>query len=584
MGRVSIAKNSRRPALGFATNMVTSPGADGCVLHWFRRDLRVHDNVALKCALDESQRHGLSLLPVFIFEDYLYNRTVCSPIRVRFVIETVEALARNLKKHSLTLRISRGNSTKIIPAIVQAAHAKLVTFEQEYDQCARDRDDAVLAALKEQDVEVRQSHGFTLYDPDLLLKLGKGTAPLSMSGFLTHASQAPAPDTPIELDEALSGVSDATVKNIPNDIQFSDNIPTVAQLGCQDEDEDETSNIGPTKQMHLPGGEDEGLKRMHDFMQRDDGKAVRKFSKPDTSPAQLAPRSTTLLSAYLAHGALSSRTLWHALNEVTNGKDDVSQTSLKGQLLWREHFWLLMFQIPNFEKMKGNPVCRQIEWRDVKNDKDAQDLLDKWTGAETGYPWIDALMIQLRTEGFVHHLGRHSLACFLTRGDLWISWEEGVKVFRKYLIDHDHALNAANWMWLSASAFFNRYFRIYSPVTFARKWDADGAFVKHYLPILKNMPQKYVHEPWKAPNKVQQEAGCVIGKDYPFPVVDHDVVRKENVQKMKVQYARKEYGSPSHTHKRGNNEDSGDDSCDNETDNDDAIDAGRVHKRAKRNN
>lgn len=584
MGCISTAKNSRRPTLGFAASMVASPGADGCVLHWFRRDLRVHDNAALKFALDESQRQGLSLLPVFIFEDYLYNRSVCSPVRARFAVETVETLARTLKKQSLTLRISRGSSTKIIPAIVQAARAKLVTFEREYDQSARDRDNGVLTALKEQNVEVRQFHGFTLYDPERLLELGKGTAPHSMSGFLTLASRAPAPDKPIKLDEALSNASDATIKDIPDDIQCSERIPTVAQLGCDDENQGEVSNTGPARRMHLPGGEDEALKRMHDFMKRDGGKAVRKFSKPDTSPAQLAPRSTTLLSAYLAHGALSSRTLWHALSEVTNGKDDVSQTSLKGQLLWREHFWLLMYQIPNFEKMKGNPLCRQIEWRDVKHDKDSQDLLDKWTGANTGYPWIDALIIQLRTEGFVHHLGRHSLACFLTRGDLWISWEEGVKVFRKYLIDHDHALNSANWMWLSASAFFNRYFRVYSPVSFARKWDTDGAFVKHYLPVLKNMPQKYVHEPWKAPKKVQQDAACIIGKDYPFPVVDHDVVRKENVQKMKEQYARKEYGSPGHTQKRGNNEDSGDDSCDNGTDDDDAIDAGRVHKRAKRNN
>lgn len=572
-----MGRTSQKP--GFAANVAASPKQDACVLHWFRRDLRLHDNVALQHALKESQRRGITLLPVFIFEDFLYNRSVCGGVRARFAVETVETLARNLKKHSLTLRISRGNAAKIIPAVAHAAHANLVTFERELDQRARERDRSVVAALKKRDVEVAQFHGFTLYDPDHLLKLAEGSAPRSMSGFLALASRAPAPKMPEDLDQKLSGASDVTVGELVKDLQLSDSVPTVAQLGC--EDSDEVDGAGQSGRMHLPGGEDEGLKRMHEFIQRDSGKAVRKFSKPDTSPAGLDPRSTTLLSAYLAHGALSSRTLWHALSQVTKGKDDVSQTSLKGQLLWREHFWLLMLEIPNFEVMKGNPVCRQIEWRDLENDKQAQDLLHKWTLGETGYPWIDALMTQLRTEGFVHHLGRHSLACFLTRGDLWVSWEEGAKVFRKFLIDYDHALNAANWMWLSASAFFNRYFRVYSPVTFAQKWDVDGSFVKHYLPVLRKFPQKYVHEPWKAPKKVQQEAGCVIGKDYPFPIVDHDVVRKENVQKMKEQYARKKYGSPGSAHERESRDDSGGDSDSGNEDDNEAIDAGRERKRAK---
>ncbi len=92
----------------------------------------------------------------------------------------------------------------------------------------------------------------------------------------------------------------------------------------------------------------------------------------------------------------------------------------------------------------------------------------------------------------MHHLARHAVACFLTRGDLYLSWEEGAKVFDVWLLDADWALNNCNWMWLSASAFFHTFFRVYSPVSFGQKTDKDGAYVRHYLPVLAKMPKKYV--------------------------------------------------------------------------------------------
>jgi cryptochrome len=108
-------------------------------------------------------------------------------------------------------------------------------------------------------------------------------------------------------------------------------------------------------------------------------------------------------------------------------------------------------------------------------------------------------MTQLRLEGWIHHLARHMVACFLTRGDLFLSWEEGLKVFDEYLIDGDWSLNAGNWMWLSASAFFHQYFRIYSPVAFGKKTDPDGKYIRKYVPVLKDFPQAYIYEPWTAP-------------------------------------------------------------------------------------
>lgn len=106
-------------------------------------------------------------------------------------------------------------------------------------------------------------------------------------------------------------------------------------------------------------------------------------------------------------------------------------------------------------------------------------------------------------------------------------------MFEKYLLDHDWSLNAGNWMWLSASAFFHAYFRVYSPVAFGKKTDPNGEYIKKYIPILKKYPPKYIYEPWTAPQSVQKAAGCVIGKDYPRPIVDHKVVVKTNITRMK---------------------------------------------------
>lgn len=145
--------------------------------------------------------------------------------------------------------------------------------------------------------------------------------------------------------------------------------------------------------------------------------------------------------------------------------------------------------------MYGNPICVQIPW-----DKNAEALA-KWASGRTGFPWIDAIMTQLREEGWIHHLARHAVACFLTRGDLWISWEEGMKVredgswsnvclqlnvtcsilqvFDELLLDADWSVNAGTWMWLSCSSFFQQFFHLYCPVKFGRKADPNGDFIRY---------------------------------------------------------------------------------------------------------
>ena len=317
-------------------------------------------------------------------------------------------------------------------------------------------------------------------------------------------------------------------------------IPDITELGFQALDEKEKS---PHK-----GGETNALRILSNYF-RDFNVAA--FEKPNTSPAQFEPASTTILSPHLQFGTLSCRYFYEKLQEVykKNRSHTDPPVSLLGQLYWREFFITASSANPHFDKMNGNPICLQIPWKlqDAADSGTPEDIehLKAWTEARTGFPWIDAIMTQLRKEGWIHHLARHSVACFLTRGDLYISWERGRDVFDELLLDSDWALNNANWMWLSASAFFTQYFRVYSPIAFGKKWDKDGSYIRRYLPALSKMPTLYIFEPWKAPISVQKQAGCIIGVDYPSPIVEHETISKQNMEKMKAAYARGEKGDAS---------------------------------------
>lgn len=139
-------------------------------------------------------------------------------------------------------------------------------------------------------------------------------------------------------------------------------------------------------------------------------------------------------------------------------------------------------------------------------------------------------MRQLIQEGWVHHATRNAVSCFLTRGDLWITWEKGLKMFLRYLLDADWSVCAGNWMWISSSAFDNilQSNLCISPVMYGRWLEPSGNYIRKYVPELASMPLEYLFEPWKAPREVQEKAKCIVGVDYPVPIVDHDLAFQRN--------------------------------------------------------
>jgi len=498
----------------------------GVCIHWFRFGLRLHDNLALKAAIKAASSASGSLLNIYILDpDYDLNPQKVGDNRLWFLLETLRVLDSDLKAKGSKLHVCLGEPSKVVTALIKdqkKAATVTLTYERQTEPHNVARDKRIKDAIEKMGgVQVEEVLGHTLFDPDKMLKLNGGSAPLSMTGFQKLASKAGPPPKPQDAPTSIPSPPPAVKSS--SEFRLFESVPTLKDFEKYGYDE-------ANKTTTFVAGEGQAVKALDAFLAQK--KRVATFEKPQTNPTALEP-DTTALSPYMSNGSLSCRLFYWRLMEVykaSGGKHSKPPVSLEGQLLWREMAHLIGYSVPNFGRMVGNPVCRQIPW---KSGPEAEAMLRKWEAGQTGFPAVDAVMNQLRTEGWMHHLARHLTACFLTRGDLWISWELGRDVFEKHLVDADWSINNFSWHWLSCSAFFHQYFRCYSPIAFFKKTDPTGAYIRKHVPILKKMPQNYIYEPWLAPHNTQNAAKCVVGTDYPLPPFDHAKVSKENMAKMK---------------------------------------------------
>ena len=198
-----------------------------------------------------------------------------------------------------------------------------------------------------------------------------------------------------------------------------------------------------------------------------------------------------------------------------------------------EMFYLLSRSVDHWDNDVGNSMCKQIDWGDE------EEKMQAWEKGLTGFPYIDAMMRQLDATGWMHHLGRHAVSCFLTRGQLWQHWKKGRDVFERKLLDSDWALNNANWLWLSGVAPFSMpYFRLYNPCPDSKSSlnveTKSAQFIKFWIPELENFPPKYIYEPHLAPDSLQSDSKCIIGRDYPNPIVDRKTSAAQNLKAFKL--------------------------------------------------
>jgi len=554
------------------------------VLYWFRTDLRIHDSPALKAALD---LEPAVFYPIWTWDPhYVYHARV-GPNRFQFLIDCQNDLSQTLtrlnpKQKLLVLR--EAPQTVIVKLLKEWKITHLV-FEKDTDAYAKSRDEKVVKAVEKAGVEVLIKSGRTLWDSDEIVKAHGGKPTMSITQLEAAGKKLGEIAKPIPAPTSLPDPGDADLK-VKQDIPEVE--PDYNKVFRSGQEESYAKGIaGPNGDFAVPkleelgmtgvtkttiGGETEALRILDKVCS--DTKYTATFEKPKTSPAAFSPQSTCFTSPYLHFGALSVREFWWRIQETLDkyeGKPSQPPTSLHGQLLFRDMYFGAQAALGwSFGQTYGNSHCRFVPWHlpskiDVKtglitgeyevDSVEAEQHFIRWKQGRTGFPFVDALMRQLRLEGWIHHLGRHVVACFLTRGGCYVSWERGAEVFEELLIDHEAACNIGNWQWLSCTAFFSQFYRCYSPIVFGQKWDKNGDFVRHYIPELKDMPAKYIYEPWKAPISDQKKANIVIKGDgstetdeqglrmYPKPMLDFPTQREKCIRGLKAAYDAKLYGN-----------------------------------------
>ncbi|KAM9657984.1 cryptochrome-2 isoform 2-T3 [Trichechus inunguis] len=498
-----------------AAALAPAPSIDGASsVHWFRKGLRLHDNPALLAAV----RGARCVRCVYILDPWFAASSSVGINRWRFLLQSLEDLDRSLRKLNSRLFVVRGQPADVFPRLFKEWGVTRLTFEYDSEPFGKERDAAIMKMAKEAGVEVVTENSHTLYDLDRIIELNGQKPPLTYKRFQAIISRMELPKKPV--GSVTSQQMESCRAEIQENHDETYGVPSLEELGFP------TEGLGPAV---WQGGETEAMARLDKHLER---KAwVANYERPRMNANSLLA-SPTGLSPYLRFGCLSCRLFYYRLWDLYKKvkRNSTPPLSLFGQLLWREFFYTAATNNPRFDRMEGNPICIQIPW-----DRNPEALA-KWAEGKTGFPWIDAIMTQLRQEGWIHHLARHAVACFLTRGDLWVSWESGVRVFDELLLDADFSVNAGSWMWLSCSAFFQQFFHCYCPVGFGRRTDPSGDYIRRYLPKLKGFPSRYIYEPWNAPESIQKAAKCIIGVDYPRPIVNHAETSRLNIERMKQIY------------------------------------------------
>jgi len=238
-----------------------------------------------------------------------------------------------------------------------------------------------------------------------------------------------------------------------------------------------------------------------------------------------AIEGTSKLSTDLRFGTISARSLVEMFGTHTDGRQ-----AFVRQLAWRDWYAHLTYQFPDIDRRAIRPEYDRIAWR---TGPDADDDFAAWAAGHTGYPIVDAGMRQLNATGWMHNRVRMIAASFLVK-DLLIDWRRGERHFRHLLTDAEPSQNAGNWQWVAGTgADAAPYFRIFNPTAQSKKFDPDGAYIRHWVPELASLDDRTLHEPANGAPLELAAAGVVIGDTYPAPIVDHADARDRTLAAYK---------------------------------------------------
>lgn len=466
------------------------------VLFWFRRAIRLDDNRALRAAVAS----GDAVVPVFLLDDAILSHPSTGPARVRFLFESLADVDASLRARGGRLIVRRGRPVEVLERLIEETGATGLFFGRDYEPYARARDTAVTAAMRRRGVAVQTESDHLLTEPgDIQSRAG----------------------TPYTVFTPYKRVWFAQPIPVPRDAP--ERIPTPA--GVPGDPLPRWDRVVDQKPL-VRGGEAEARRWLEAFLDTC-------LAGYDTGRDYPGREGTSRLSAYLRMGVLSPR---RAVAEAQRRRAALPPGARAGvdtwlsELAWRDFYYQILWHFPQVAEHAFRPRFEALEW---END-DAR--FAAWRAGRTGYPFVDAAQRQMNQEAWMHNRARMVTASFLTK-DLLIDWRRGEEYFMQKLVDGDLASNNGGWQWAAGTGTDAQpFFRIFNPVSQGKKFDPEGAYVKRWVPELAQVPPKFIHNPWALSPSEQAAVGCVLGRDYPFPVVDHAVQR----QKALALYRRQE--------------------------------------------
>ncbi|MDB5776306.1 MAG: phrB [Herbaspirillum sp.] len=478
-------------------------------LFWYRRDLRISDNAGLYRALSQSEQ----VICAFIFDrdilDRLIEEGITDDRRVEFILESVVELDAALRDSESGLIVRHAFAAEEIPKLAAALAVDAVFANDDYEPQANARDARVAEALR---ADGRQ------------LLLFKDQAIFDKDEILTQAMQPFSVFTPYRQAwmNRIAAAGDFYLQAYPVERHlqklaapppaYGDPIPSLQQLGF------EKSNLSD---LEIPTGISGAQALLDDFADR-----IGRYGADRDHPALDGP---SYLSVHLRFGTVSIRGLARlAFDRMRSGHDHAGAAVWLSELVWRDFYFMILHHYPHVAERAFKPAYDRIEWE--KGDG-AMASFQAWCDGRTGYPLVDAAMLQINRTGYMHNRLRMVAASFLIK-DLGIDWRWGERYFASQLNDFDLSANNGGWQWVASSGCDAQpYFRIFNPVAQSEKFDADGTFIRRYLPQLGGLPDQYIHAPWTAPPAELARAGVTLGGNYPQPIVQHAQARQRTLER-----------------------------------------------------
>ncbi len=470
---------------------------------WFRNDLRLHDNEALTEAL----RNAEEVIPIYVFDErfFMGKTTFGFPrtgkFRAQFIIESVKDLRENLREKGVDLIVRVGKPEDILFDLAQEVKSSWIFCNRERTRDELAIQDDLESKLWRVGQEIRYARGKMLYHTsDLPFPITQ--TPETFTAFRKETERITPVREPLCTPDKFPPFSVRTsLENVK--LELGD-IPSVEDFG-HDKIEPDDRAVIPFK-----GGETEGLKRLKYYLWDTD--LIKTYE--ETRNGMLGGDYSSKFSAYLAQGCLSPKMIYQELKKYEAERGDNKSTYwLFFELLWRDYFRLIgkkyenkIFQIGG---LLGKPDKR---WRDDER------LFGIWAEGETGIPFIDANMRELAQTGFMSNRGRQNVASFLTK-DLLVNWVMGAEWFESMLVDYDPCSNYCNWLYVAGVGNDPRENRYFNIITQAQRYDANGDYVKTWIPELKNVPIEKIHRPDTLSFDEQGRYGVKLGAQYPKPMM-----------------------------------------------------------------